>query len=574
MAKVVLVCSRRAVDGRHNASRIDELAKRLSPDNVTARSPLTAVDSHAAIGVLSPCASSPLEDMSAYVGHLVSSARSWKEPGGAVPEGAFALFRVDARTIELATDVVASRTIWYAETDDLFVASTSQRAIVSLLGSYRPNPETVSWMLSSGTLGPGLSWDARIRCLPGDSVLRFDRTSWTRSLRTREVTFDALAVSDAQHEATLKGVLEDTFRNVRLDPGTWRLALSGGTDSRALLLFLPTKAELRCVTWGVHDSPIDPGNDAYIAGALAKSFNLVHEFFATDESGDAIDTVLNRFVVTGEGRIDHVSAYMDGLRMWSVFHDRGVAGILRGDEGFGWNAVTAVPDVRRCLDAFLLSDFPGIGDAASRGLAKQTWPASLDRRDGESLATWRDRLYHEFRIPVILAALNDLKAPYVELANPLLSRSIIEYVRRLPDHLRTDKRLFRKIVHERGPRIGFAKRPAIADLGEVLKMRSVVEVMSRELKSDRAMDVIPPELLDHVLRNVQADDRNGPGASRVHRTVVRMVPRSVKNVLRATIMKAHLHPNVLAFRAYLVSIMNRTLRSDARFGSTQSSEGG
>ena len=65
--------------------------------------------------------------------------------------------------------------------------------------------------------------------------------------------------------------------------------------------------------------------------------------------------------------------------------------------------------------------------------------SALLQRSGESLTVWRDTLYHEYRIPVYLAALGDLKLPYVEQMNPLLSRKILTVFRCFPDHLRKGK---------------------------------------------------------------------------------------------------------------------------------------
>jgi len=61
------------------------------------------------------------------------------------------------------------------------------------------------------------------------------------------------------------------------------------------------------------------------------------------------------------------------------------------------------------------------------------------------LRDWRDRLYQQYRVPFLLAALSDLKLGYVEIVNPLLSDSVIDLIRQLPDSLRTHKVLLRNI---------------------------------------------------------------------------------------------------------------------------------
>ena len=73
-------------------------------------------------------------------------------------------------------------------------------------------------------------------------------------------------------------------------------------------------------------------------------------------------------------------------------------------------------------------------------------PDGLQQGAGESLETWRDRLQQQFRVPFVLGALSDLKLPYVEIINPLLSDSIVDFIRQLPDALRTNKVLLRRFA--------------------------------------------------------------------------------------------------------------------------------
>ena len=115
------------------------------------------------------------------------------------------------------------------------------------------------------------------------------------------------------------------------------------------------------------------------------------------------------------------------------------------------------------------------------------------------MATWRDRLYHSFRIPTILAALNDVKTPYVEILSPFLSRPIIMAARALPDRLRTDKLLFKRIVRSMGPRIPFAKRSATWQIGDILKLPDAQEAVFDELSSLHARQLFGRGFCDYVL---------------------------------------------------------------------------
>src|SRR5690606_22632768 len=121
---------------------------------------------------------------------------------------------------------------------ELFIASTSQRAIVMLLGEFRPNPDAVTWMLSAGTLGPTAAWDARLRAVPPNGRVVLERSSWRLRPTGGSSGFAAAARGgDARsRRRELAGIVRDTVAALRLDASRWILPLSGGVDCRGLLL--------------------------------------------------------------------------------------------------------------------------------------------------------------------------------------------------------------------------------------------------------------------------------------------------------------------------------------------------
>src|SRR5690606_17840815 len=130
----------------------------------------------------------------------------------------------------------------------------------------------------------------------------------------------------------------------------------------------------------------------------------------------------------GEGRTDNVSAYMDGFAVWKNFQEHGIQGVIRGDEGFGWTYCNSSFSVRWTIGLKLCSDIENLKCVDGFGFPKQIIPEHLQQRSGEEIADWRDRLYHEYRLPIFLAALSDLKLSYVEVCNPLLFKGIIDQV--------------------------------------------------------------------------------------------------------------------------------------------------
>lgn len=566
MSKAVLVCFRDRRIDFDCEKVVKALSSRLLPDNITPHVPHVAADDATLVGVLNPNDSVRLHESSVYLGHLIAPQDHWWQPKAKAPDGTFALFRVDPQAIELVTDPAACRTIWYAITDHVFVASTSQRALVFFLQSFRPNRNVFPWMLSVGTLGPGLSWDSRIKRLPRHSSLLLNRTTWELTESTERLEFDAADLPASVHEENLRSALEEVMGSLHLDSSQWVLTLSGGYDTRCILLMLKNRNGLRCVTWGLESALRDRLNDAYIAKALAEHFGLEHMYFKTDMTSEDVGQMFHRFLVSGEGRVDRVGAYVDGFEMWKRMFEANISGILRGDSiGFAARRLQAPFDVVQRVGLGLLSDYSNLGDTGVFGLAEQLWPRELERRENESLKCWNSRLGYEYRADAIWAALNELKSSYVEIVNPLLSRTIIDAMCQLPDSLRTEKALFKKIVRSMSPDIPFAKRPAVANYADILKSPRVVVHVAAELNTRGARDLLSDELMDLVLSRMAADDdkwRSGtrPMSSRIGQHLL----KRFNALSRRGTPKPRMDFNVLAFRAYIISRMHRMLSDDAR----------
>ena len=492
----------------------------------------------------------------------------WNTPLEEYPDGSYAIFRADSCHVELVSDVVGSRTIWYHKDDEVFVASTSQRAIVMFLRSYVFDERVIPWVLSNGFLGPSHGWDRRVARVPPDTALVLDRDTWALSSTSGSVRFCALDVSEEEHETLVRKALVQTFADLSVSEGHWVLPLSGGHDSRAILGFLQhasnSELPIETVTWGLESSRDRRHSDAWVARRVAAAFGVSNDFYHTDISAESIRGLFTRFLMVGEGRVDHIAAYMDGFSVWKALYENGVTGILRGDEAFGLKAVSSELTVRLTVGLALCSDYPNLRHHKNLGIEDQVIPQLFLRREGESLSTWCHRVYLGYRIPVLYAAWADLKLSYVEQICPLLSRGILERVMEMPDHLRTDKALFRKIVASSGPKVEFARASAIASMGEILGRRDVVDCLKEELSTTQARSILPQEFLDCLIRGLRV---TAGGSARKGRTVkaraTAIVPRSVKNMLHDSVGMNSIDGNILAFRAYMLCRMVEILNADA-----------
>lgn len=454
MAKIIHVCARNGIPSSV-AERLRSICKRLEPDNVVPPAPRIAVSGNVAYGVMNPPASMLHKSGSVALGQFFGDEHvHWEEPGTR-PDGCYALFRDGEDQLEIVTDPAGSRTIWYYVDDTVFVSSTSQRAIVTFLGSFEFDERVIPWMSSTGTLGPSLSWDPRLRPVPPDSSVVLDKRTWTVAKRSNPVEFVPRRRPRSEHRRSLEESLEAVFGSLGIDLSKWALALSGGLDSRAILYLLRDSGQdldsLRTVTWGRLESAARvKGNDACVARQVADAVGVSNTYYCFPDR--PAQEIVDRFVRLGEGRTDHVYGYVDGFATWKALFEDGVQGIIRGDQCLGTRRIELPlsSEVRHRGSCPLCSDFRDLRNLLGNSgiVASQELPQHLLRNSSETLAMWRDRLYHLFIVPVILSALSDLKLTYLEVVNPLLSRRILQCARELPDRLRSQKALFREVVHE------------------------------------------------------------------------------------------------------------------------------
>lgn len=488
----------------------------------------------------------------------------WSRVGSEPPDGNYAIIRSDSHSLELVADAVGSRTLWYYHDEHVFMCATSQRALVHLLGRLELNLSVIPWLLTTGTLGPSESWDRRLTRLPPGVTIRLDRKSWSLSTRQHS-TAEGGAGKGVEGLARTIGHVFDSA--VRCGDG-WVLPLSGGYDSRALLM-LCEKSDLRTVTWGKAGSRDIPGTDAAVARLLADRVGVRNDYFVAEPSNEPLETIVARFVAVGEGRCDHISGYADGFAIWKTLFDEGISGILRGDEGFGWKAAASEKDVRRDIGIPLWEDFANLPSASDLGLAAPELPAVLRRGETESLAGWRDRMYHEFRIPVLLSALSDLKLAYVEVNSPFLSSSVIHHVRTMPDSSRTEKRVFRRFVESISPDIPIADSVSILDRGQLLKTPEFLSLLKQALGSSKASSLFSRELLELVAAGLKEHHGTESAAPTKPRSSWKRLARALPAEVRARFRPERplfADFNLLAFRIALATRTVSLLEQDARDG--------
>jgi hypothetical protein len=555
MSVVLYVCWREAPDACPlTAERIEVLGRRLTPSNVCYRQPEWFYGAGVLACSLLPHSLVTIENTSVLI--------------GGPPDGPYGTFCASTESVEISSDMVASRTIWYVRTDSMLVVSTSQRAIVAVLGSFEPHELPYPWMLSAGSLGPGLSWDARIACIPGNSVLRLDRRRWSLAIQTHEERWRNGRGGSEQYARELTEQLESVFRAFRL-PDDAVVPLSGGYDSRGVLLFLlryrRPGARIRTLTWGKKDQLQKENSDAFVAARLCATLGVDHQYHVL-ESEEHFPDVLRRFIEAGEGRTDHISGYLDGFALWKRLSERGIGSIVRGDIAFGYRRALCATDLYRETGILRLDEYENGRELPGSEKLPQQQRGELERRPGESLELWNARLGHRFRLGTTLAALTHLKVSYVEVLNPLLAPTLVALVRSLPSRLRVNKQVFKDIVRRMSPPVPFATSAAIASHDQVLRRPEVHVHLKAVLRNNPTL--LPAEMIDTLVAAL----RSGPPTTYGARQRLRQrLPDWAAMTLRA-LSSPHMDFRRVALRAAIVVETHQMFSQDSRLFANDRSE--
>jgi hypothetical protein len=569
---IALLCVSRRGQPRLTDGDLGTIAARIRPENLDG-APFARRRAEGALAVVfRPGPYAQLADAAVAVG-LCDDAGSWAAPGTPLPEHAAAILRASADAVEILTDVAGTRTVWYALTGDELIASTSQRALLAALGSFEMNRGAIPWMLASGSLGPRLSWDRRVACVPPDATLRLDRASWQVGVTRRPAVWSGWLrggeQSKEQHLGRLREALDETFRALPIRDDML-LPLSGGYDSRCILLSLlrvkPAGARIRALTWGTREAMDRPGTDASVARELCRALGVEHRYQVLAPESLRFEDVFRRFVAVGEGRNDHLAGYTDGFALWRSLAESGVGCVLRGDMGFGYPAVSDERDVRLQTGIPRVDDFENL--AAFHGLRaiEMPWPDYMLRGPGESCDGWNGRLGHEFRLATTMAALTHLKTAFVEVLNPLLSRRILECARTLPPSLFLEKRGFKRLVEERSPPVPFARFPAIVPPGD-LYASAEAGAHLRDLLGERGRRHLPADLIAPLLSAVAPAPARRGLSSRLlpaaKRAVKALLPAWGRGLLRGAYHR-RIDLRKVAFRAAILTAACDLLDEDAR----------
>ncbi|MCH7396510.1 asparagine synthase-related protein [Belliella sp. DSM 107340] len=384
----------------------------------------------------------------------------WKKMG-IVPDGNYFIFRKESENLELLSDSTGSRTIWYFSNDEFFAFSSSQFSVIKFLGNFEFNEKVVPWMLSSGTLGPNNSWDKRINFLNRNSLLKYNFDNNNIEIKNIEKQY----YSDNTKLPSIESCFKCSFDQVTIESNCTGHLLSGGIESRILLHFIAIPNQLRCYTWTFKEFLKQKDSDVNVAIRLTNKCGLEHHILPLENESLNVNEIFDRFLKYGEGRVDHISGYLDGFKIWSDFQNSRVKNIVRGDHNFGVSKSHSPRMARKTQGCELVNDFKNLNNLL---LSDQKDIDIIIEDKNEKNLNYSLRLARNFRKQYVNSALTDLKLAFVEIHNPLLNNKVVEYSEKIQSKILLDKKLTRHLINKYFPDIPFARKTSIGDMNVIL----------------------------------------------------------------------------------------------------------
>jgi hypothetical protein len=541
-----------------DVEKIKVIGERILPDNIEPNKLQIITSKDSICAVYNPVSTIAIKDCSVCMGYTPN--QNWFEMNlkSENIEGSFAIFRNSNDYFQLVTDMVASRSIWYFKNDSLFIASSSQRAIIMYLGSFEFNNKVTPWMLSSGTLGPGYSYDRRLSLLEPNTIITLNKINWETIKESEIIELRNSFNSKKEAKEELRKVLKQVINKFEFDKSRFVLPLSGGYDSRGILLHIKEKENLKTITWGTKEALFEKVNDAFIADRLAFKYKTKHTYFESYNYDVSLAESINRFIINSEGRIDHIGGYLDGMAMWAEFFERGYECLIRGDELIGLGIPVSQLDARRSSKITILSDYYNISQDFINKFPHQELPLEKYKE------LYKDKglfaIYYEH--PIAFAALNDIKLSYVEIFNPLLSSSILKTVFTMFNEKNIgDKISFKRIVDELCPDIPIAQKGANKPIGDILSSSEMCDEVINCFKSWSETDVVEKDVVEYV--SLKLANKGALKSSKIE-IMKKWIPKKLFRMIKGSTPKRILDWNILAFRLYIIIRMGRMFNQDAK----------
>lgn len=579
MAHYIFVRTRSAKSQREICKDLLGVCQALVPDEVAHKCENTIVQwpgqSDAFLAIQNSCGLPGPENGTLVIG--------WTK-GDTLPDetsdGSYALISVDGNCTRFITDQFGSRTLWYYLDEEIFVVSTSQRSIVQLKGSFQPNKAAISWFLSSGCQGPFISWDIEIQQTRPNLYYEFDSYAWRIETRPKRgmnyLVSESLTPNEFNtlFEGEVTEALEQIVGSHQCGKGL--LPLSGGLDSR-LLLALAQRGEcgaaLSLANWGVKAKE-GSFSDKIAAKKVADFYRkpIYDKVIPTEVF--SLDVMIKRFVEASEGRLDQFNAYADGYAMWHDFALDGYRYVMRGDIPYTEGIDTDEPSARAHVGLQIASDYNNVDALHLTEFAEIQSQFEIERRDGESLVQWRDRLYVELRIPMVVSAFSDLIGQFMENRLPMMNWSLYQKYVSLPDLAKGNKAHIEALwkLNDKSKVPSHATTSLLQPVA-YFETAEGLEYLSNSLSNIDQHEFFPEVMLKQLIADIQARQpremagfKHGGVGATLRVWISDRFPKTLKGRIKAA-RRRNLSPMVLAYRVVLADKVMSMYARQSKFKS-------
>jgi len=289
--------------------------------------------------------------------------------------------------------------------------------------------------------------------------------------------------------------------------------------------------------------------------------------------------MLDLFVEASEGRIDQFNAYTDGFSMWEKFVRGGYRYVLRGDIPFTEGIDVDDASARAHIGLQVFADYDNADELRLNGLTAFQRRFNIARHTGESLIRWRDRLYVEWRIPMVISAFSDIIGRYVENRCPMMSWSLYQQYMALPDRAKGNKKHIAalwKLYDKSG-----VPSHAISSLAQPVTYFETPlgrEYLNNKLSGLRGrydfLEATIEAIATHLRRNQTLRPTQARGAgfkASIRAWLSDRVPNTLKGHIKAARPRP-LEPMVLAYRIVLIDKILHMYRRSAKLDASSASK--
>ena len=313
--------------------------------------------------------------------------------------------------------------------------------------------------------------------------------------------FETQKANEAALVDECDALLEQAVRRVNRTPGRKILFLSGGIDCRVILGYLLRTLENN-IDVALYYSDLTKGDDAVVATQIAKKFDLQARDFEIRLEA-FIDSALP---VTLQA--DTRSEVLDSAplhRFWETL-SQNFSGFINGDESFGWHA--NVNSVSAALDEigwFRLEQVSRLNSwlepKLGRELAKDI-QIHLERIVGnvksDGADNLKDELYYVERLGNMLNGYYWSKLGVWEGYRPLIDEDVIDFITKLPNEWRGDKKLLRRLFELKFPDLHAIPASTEDVLPTPTAFASILQnnAALRSFMKSELLDNLHPELSD------------------------------------------------------------------------------